>query len=419
MSYKPRILADKLRRMLERFAVVVVSGARQVGKSTLLQHELPDWDAVVFDPAVDVGNARQDPDLFLDNHPAPLILDEIQYAPELVPAIKRRVDRTSSERKGTRRRSGQYVLTGSQQWSVLQSASESLAGRAMFLDLEAFCLAEMAESGIEEHWLKRYLESPEAFVASKPERLTTTRTVYEQLWRGFLPEADALEQEWIPEFYRAYLRTCIERDVRMISDVADWQQFGRFVQLCGALTSQEINHAQMGRELGITPQTANRWLAMLRATFQWLEVPAYHGNTIKRISSKPKGYLSDTGLACSLQAISTPQALSGHPLVGALFESAVVSEIRKLSATLASPPNLYHWRSHGGAEIDLILERDATFYPIEVKLTSRPTKADTRGFQAFRATYPKLKAAPGLVISPVKKAERLGDADYCLPWDCR
>jgi predicted AAA+ superfamily ATPase len=443
MSYKKRILADKLRRMLGRFAVVVVSGARQVGKSTLLGHELPGWESVVFDPAVDVGNARRDPDLFLDNHPSPLILDEIQYAPELVAAIKRRVDRaTASGRAGAEkgpraegpaaadkgngrdgrlvgRKAGMYILTGSQQWSVLKSASESLAGRAVFLDLEGFCLAEIAEAGVEEHWLKRYLDAPKEFVASPAKRLSAGRTVYEQLWRGFLPEADSLELDWVAEFYRAYLRTYIERDVRLLTDVGDWQQFGRFVQLAAALTAQEINHSQLGRELGVTPQTAHRWLATLRATFQWFEAPAYHGNTIKRISSKPKGYLADTGLACSLQTISTPQALSGHPLVGALFESAVAGEIRKLAGTLPTPPNVYHWRSHSGAEVDLLLERDGMFYPIEVKLASRPSRQDTRGIEAFRTTYPKLKTAPGLVISPVERMERLADVEYAMPWDCQ
>jgi hypothetical protein len=417
MAYKARLLADKLRRMLERFAVVVVSGARQVGKSTLLSQELPDWDAVVLDPAVDVGNARQDPDLFLDNHPVPLIVDEIQYAPELVAAIKRRVDKATRKGGGTARRAGLYVLTGSQQWSVLKSASESLAGRAVFLDLEGFSLAEIAGASIEEHWLKRYLEAPAEFVAAPPNRLPAGRTTYEQLWRGFLPEADTLEQDWIGEFYRAYLRTYIERDVRLLTDVSDWQQFGRFVQLTAALTAQEVNHSQLGRELGVSPQTAHRWLATLRATFQWFEVPAYHGNAIKRISARPKGYLADTGLACMLQTISAPQTLAGHPLAGALFEAAVVAEIRKLSATLATPPNFYHWRSHGGGEVDLLLERDGTFYPLEVKLSSRPTRQDTRGIKALRETYPKLKIAPGLVIAPVEGMGRLSETEYCLPWD--
>ncbi len=395
--------------MVGRFPVVVVSGARQVGKSTLLKHVLPEWDMVVFDPATDVGNARRDPDLFLDNHPTPVVLDEIQYAPELVAAIKRRVDRN--------RQAGMYVLTGSQQWSVLKSVSESLAGRAVFLDLEGFGLSEIAEGGCDEHWLKRYLDAPDAFVASPPERLPSPRPVYEQLWRGFLPEADSLEADWIGEFYRAYLRTYIERDVRLISDVSDWQQFGRFVQLVAALTAQEVNYSQLGREISVTPQTAQRWLATLRATFQWFEVPAYHGNTIKRISGKSKGYIADTGLACSLQMISTPQTLSGHPMTGALFESAVIAEVRKLSATLATPPNLYHWRSHGGGEVDLLLERDGRIYPIEVKLNSHPSRKDARGITALRDTYPKQNIAPGLVIAPTGQFIRLSKTEYALPWD--
>ena len=411
MNYKTRIVTKKLRHMVERFSVVVVSGARRVGKSTLLEHVFGDWPAVVFDPAMDVGNARQDPDLFLDNHPAPLILDEIQYAPELVAAIKRRVDRT--------RRPGQYVLTGSQQWSVLKSASESLAGRAVFLDLEGFCLAEIAQATTDRHWLKRYLDAPDDFVADPPQRLPSDKTVYEQLWRGFMPESDSLEQDWLGEFHRAYMRTYIERDVRLISDVSDWQQFGRFVQLVAALTAQEINYARLGRELGVTLQTAQRWLAMLKATFQWFEAAAYHGNTIKRISSRPKGYFADTGLACSLQMISKPQTLGGHPMVGALFETAVIGEIRKLAATLSTPPSLYHWRSHGAGEIDLLLERDATFYPIEVKLGSNPSKGDLRGIKAFRNTYRRLNIAPGLVICPTERCMLLGDNEYALPWDVR
>jgi predicted AAA+ superfamily ATPase len=416
MSYKKRIIADKLQRMLSSFPVVVISGARQVGKSTLLRHELPHWQNIVLDPAVDVGNARQDPDLFLDNHPAPLILDEIQYAPELVAAIKRRVDRAGPD-GGPARRAGQYLLTGSQQWSVLKTASESLAGRAVFLDMEGFSLAEVAQSLVPEHWLKRYLDDPAQFVASACPRLPAGRNVYEQLWRGFLPEADSQSLDLIPEFHRAYLRTYIERDVRLLADVRDWQQFGRFVQLAGALTAQEINHSQLGRELGLNYTTTQRWLATLRATFQWFEAPAYHRNTIKRLSSKPKGYLTDTGLACSLQMISTPQTLAGHPLVGALFESAVVAEIRKLASTLATGPTLYHWRSYAGAEVDLVLERDGMLYPIEIKLASQPTRGDTRGLTAFRDTYPQLKLAPGLVLAPTERKLQLSDHDYALPWD--
>lgn len=414
MKYRHRIVTDRLRQMVARFPVVVVSGARQVGKSTLLQHAFPQWDIVVFDPAIDVGNARQDPDLFLDNHPAPVILDEIQFAPELVAAIKRRVDRTGQ--------AGQFILTGSQQWSVLKTASESLAGRAVFLDLEGFCLSEVAEETTDDNWLARYLAAPGEFVKAATtglERVTVPGTIYEFLWRGSLPEASTLELEWVGEFYRAYLRTYIERDVRLLGDVADWQQFGRFTRLAAALTAQEVNHSQFGRDIGVTPQTAQRWLAMLLGTFQWVEIAAFCGNTVKRISRKPKGYLTDTGLACNLQMISSPETLGGHPLAGALFETAMVGEIRKLSSILSTAPVLHHWRSHGGAEVDLLLERDGRLYPLEIKLSSKPSRRDTRGIRAFRETYPDLPVAPGLVLCPVEHAFYLNEMDIALPWNTR
>ena len=408
MKFKSRMLAGKLHRLVTQFPVVVVSGARQVGKSTLLEHELP-WERVVFDPAIDIEGARADPDLFLQNRPSPIVLDEIQYAPELVAAVKRRLDRVGTP--------GQFVLTGSQQWAVLKTAGESLAGRAAFLDLEGFSLAESAEQVREDHWLARYLDDPDRFVGGEVERLELRRTLYEQIWAGSLPFADTLDPVSIGDFYRSYLRTYLERDVRLLADVGDWQQFGRFVQLAAALSAQETNDSQVGREIGLTPQTARRWRATLLATFQWYEAPGYHGNAIKRISGRSKGYFADTGLACSLHRISSPEALGGHPLVGALFETAVVAEIRKLAATLATPPVLHHWRSHGGGEVDLLMERDGRFYPIEIKLTTNPTRRDTRGITAFRETYPRLQVAPGLVISPVDTLRTINGRDAAMPWD--
>ena len=411
--YKHRLLAVKLKRLADYFPVVVLSGARQVGKSTLLRHLFPDLEAVVFDPAKDVGNARQDPDLFLDNHPAPIILDEIQYAPELVSAIKRRVD--------LNRKPGSYILTGSQQWSVMKSISESLAGRAVFATLEGFSLGEISGESGGVTWLGRWLANPDEMMAHPPRCRNPGRTLNEQLWRGWLPEADSLPLDLLPDFHAAYLRTYLERDVRMLAGVEDWQVFGRFVQLAAALTACEVNYSQLGRDIGVTPQTARRWLAMLRATFQWHEVPAYSGNAVKRISGKAKGYLADSGMACHLLQLSAPTALSGHPQTGALFESAVVAEIRKLCALESTAPALYHWRSHGGAEVDLILERDGRLYPVEIKLTTNPSRKDTAGLTAFRKTYPHLNLAPGLVITPGQSGQqpslqKISEQDCALSW---
>ncbi|MDA3874798.1 MAG: DUF4143 domain-containing protein [Kiritimatiellae bacterium] len=369
----------------------------------------PKAEHIVFDSVVDVGNAKEDPELFLRNRGTPLILDEIQYVPELVPSIKRQVDQHKEK--------GLYILTGSQQWSVMKTASESLAGRASFVDLEGFCLSEIFEQPTENHWLKRYLEDPASFVQTKQKRLDSKAGLFEQLWRGFLPDANSFELEWIPEYFQGYLRTYIERDVRLLGEVADWGQFSRFVRISSALSAQEVNHSQLGREIGITPQTAQRWLSMLRATYQWFEIPAFHGNTLKRISSKPKGYFGDTGMASHLQMISSPDVLSGHPLAGSFFETAVVSEIRKLSKTLPVPPALYHWRSHGGAEVDLLMERDGTWYPIEVKMHTRPGKKDAKGIHAFRESYPALTVSPGLVICPCEQIQPLSNHAHAVPWD--
>ena len=409
MNYKKRISTSKLSKLVEHFSVVVVSGARQVGKSTLLKHQFHDWDIVVFDPVMDIGNARSDPELFLKNHPTPLILDEIQYCPELVPCIKRLVDENKQP--------GLYILTGSQQWSVLKSISESLAGRAVFLDLEGFSLSETTGHATSSSWLENYLDDPFGFVKKNHARLSLSRTFYEYLWRGGLPEVDELPEEFCEDFLAAYIRTYVERDVRLMLQVDDWQQFGRFVQLAAALTAQEINFVHLGRDIGITPQTAKRWLGVLKATFQWFEVPAYHGNTIKKISLKPKGYFADSGLVCHLNRISSPKALGGHPITGSLFETAVASELRKLMSPLTRKAQIYHWRVHSGSEVDFLLERDGFIYPMEVKLKSRPKKKDGRGFQALHECYPQLKIAPGLVIAPVEKFEQLTELSYITPWD--
>jgi len=408
--YIERSITLRLLKLAEVFPVVVITGARQVGKSTLLQHL---WgsraEIVVFDPILDIENARQDPELFLNNHKLPLVLDEIQYAPELVASIKRRVDQD--------RRPGQFILTGSQQWGVLKSMAESLAGRAVFLDLEGFRLAEIAESSPTESWLARWLENPDAFLAAGPERLPLGKTLYEQLWRGWLPEAQVIPLETVPDFHAAYQRTYIERDARLLGEVSDWHLFGRFMRLVAALSAQLINFNQLGRELGLTPQTARRWLDVLIATYQWFELPAYSGNTIKRISRKSKGFIADTGVACAAHAISSPRAVGGHPLWGALFETAVVGEIRKQCALMSPSPRLYHWSSHGGAEVDVILEWDGRFYPVEIKAAANPARRDTTGITAFRGTYPDLEVKRGLVLAPVDRIYPLSERDSAVPWD--
>ncbi len=408
--YRVRHLSDRLLKLVAAFPVVVVSGARQVGKTTLVRHILKDWQYVVFDPARDVAGARQDPDLFLRTHATPLVLDEIQFAPELVAAIKRQVD----ARAGA---NGQYVLTGSQQWQVLRHVAESLAGRAVFLDLEGFSLAEQAGRADPTPWLASWLADPDAFAARPHRRLDLDRTVYEMLWRGALPRATLLETELLPDFWDAYQRTYIERDARLLADLADWQQFGMFLRLLCALTAQEINHSQLGREIGVTPQTAKRWLRILQGTFQWYEVPAFGTNLVKRVSSKPKGYVADTGLACHALQLSSAATLAGHPAYGALFETRVVAELRHQAALLPGGAGFHHWRTAGGAEVDVVLERDGRYHPVEIKGTTTLGRRDCSAVHAFLDSYPRQSASKGLIIAPVEEVQWLSDRVCAVPWD--
>lgn len=408
MEYRNRFISNKLMRYLQYFPVIVLTGARQVGKSTLLEQLLGESHRIiVFDPVIDVANARSDPELFFKNNPGPLILDEIQYAPELVPVIKRLVDKD--------RIPGKYVLTGSQQWGVLDTISESLAGRAILLNLMGFNIPEIADSDISPRWLEKYLKgsSKEAQV-----HYSLPYTLPEQLYRGQLPEAQDLPLDIVSGFLNSCIRTYIERDVRMMAEVSDLQLFGKFFRLCGALSAQEVNYTHLGRDIGMTPQTAKRWLAILRATFQWIEIPAYSGNTVKRVSGKPKGYLSDTGLHCNALYLSGPEAIPSHPQWGSIVETFIVLDILKTLSHLGTEAGVYHWRSHGGAELDLILEQDGIFFPIEIKSTTRPSKRDALGIKAFRETYPKLRIGEGVVIHLGEENFRLAKGVLAISYTC-
>lgn len=410
MDYRYRELSNRLQRVFAHFPCVILVGARQVGKSTLLTHLFPNAAHILLDPVLDVQNIRKDPDLFLKNTSFPVIFDEIQYAPELVPALKRHIDNNKSP--------GHFLLTGSQQWGVLDRITESLAGRAIILKLEGFSLSEVADTKIEKPWLERWLEDPDSFITNPIKRLPLPHSLYETIWRGTLPEATFLSLDLLPDYHASYQRTYIERDIRLLTEVSDLALFGRFVRLSAALTAQEVNYSQLGRDIGITPQTAKRWLNTLIHTFEWFELPAFSNNLIKRVSEKPKGYFADTGQVCYSQMISSPAAIHSHPLWGALFENAVINELVKQATLITTPPRFYHWRLHSGAEIDLILERDGKLYPIEIKSTSHPSSTDAKHFRPFRENHPNLNIQRGLILAPSESAYPVTNLDWVLPWDC-
>ena len=257
--YIPREITEKLLKLKKNFPSIVVVGARQVGKSTLLKHLFPDYSYVLFDPYEDVENARKDPELFLDNHTLPLILDEVQYAPEVVSAIKRRIDKD--------KKNGQYIFTGSQNWGVMKNMVESLTGRTAILQLDSFSLSEISQS-FERGWLEEFLEDPKNLQKRQLQFMKLPKKTYEQLWRGFLPDAQTLPLDVMPAFHDTYQKTFIEKDIRMLADIPNLHQFSRFVKLITGFTGKEMNYEELGRDIGIANQTARRWITLLKEIFQ-------------------------------------------------------------------------------------------------------------------------------------------------------
>ncbi len=403
--YKRRLLEEKIIELFQYYPVLAVLGARQVGKSTLVENLFGNKvESIVFDPVVDVENARQDPEFFLQNHPPPVFLDEIQYAPELLGPIKRQVDRLKQK--------GLYILSGSQHLAVMRDIAESMAGRVAVVPLYPMTRREVA--GLESSaFLKNWIQGEMALDAVSA---SSTELLYPRIWRGGYPGVMDLPAHMISVYWQSYLQTYIERDVRTVANIGSLQTFGQFIRLLAALSAQEINHAHLGRELGVDRKTAQTWLETVQSTFLWFSLPAFSRNPVKRIAGRAKGYFADTGFICQLQKISAPEAIGGHPLQGALFETWVVMEIIKTIQAWPMPPNIYHFRSYGGAEVDLLLEMDGTLYPIEIKAKSNPTRNDGRGIAAFRECFPKEKIGPGLIICAVERPIKLAEQLVAVPW---
>jgi len=406
MKYKKRLIEEKIIELFQYYQVIAILGARQVGKSTLIENLYKNRiRTIVFDPVVDVGNARSDPDFFLQNVTTPAFLDEIQYAPELLNSIKRRVD--------LEKKNGQYILSGSQNLSVLKNISESLAGRVAIVNLLPMARSEMFElkqKSFIHSWLS--LEKPDDnWIASlKP------IPVFSHIFRGGYPKLMEFPDHLVSGYWESYLQTYIERDVRRVANIGSLQTFGNFIGLLAAKSASEINHNELGRELGIDRKTALSWVEIAQATFQWFSIPSFSRNPIKKIAGKPKGYFSDTGFMCYLQRISMPEVIGNHPMKGQLFETYVALELLKSIQSMSIKPNLYHFRTYSGAEVDLIMELNGLLFPIEIKAKSNPSRKDIKGFASFKKCFPHEKCHTNLLICSIETPQMISEDVFAIPW---
>lgn len=337
-----RTLQPELERLAEQYPVVTLTGPRQSGKTTLARLSFPDHPYVSLESPAERDFARDDPQGFLARFQRGGILDEIQRAPDLLSYVQVMVDADP--------RPGRFLLTGSQNLALLESVSQSLAGRTVLLELLPLDLEEV----------RRFPAPP-------------TR-IDDLLWTGGYPrifEQGLRADEWLS----AYTGTYLERDVRTLVNVGDLSTFRTFLRLCAGRTGQLLNLSALAADCGISQPTARRWLSVLEASYVVFVLEPFHANFGKRLLKTPKLYFLDVGLACSLLGIERASQLSSHPLRGALFETWVVTEVAKQHRHRARRPHMYFYQERGRLEVDLLLERGAELVAIEIKAGATPSSA--------------------------------------------
>lgn len=371
--YVRRAIEATLLEVSRQFPVVVLTGPRQVGKTTVLENTFPDAAYVTLDAALNAEEAESRPSEFLDRFPTPLIIDEIQYAPSLLRHIKARVDEDRSRR---RRSAGRYLITGSQSFPLMQSVTESLAGRAAILVMHGLSFAEWRSA-----------------IAEAPAMEYLFRGGYPALWNT--PEDPIQRDRWYP----SYVSTYIERDVRNLLRVGRLRDFERFLRACALRTGQLLNMADLARDVGIAPSTAGEWISVLEASQQIFLLEPYHESRGKRLVKRPKLYFQDTGLALFLAGYASAAALRASPAVGAFWENHVIGQWRRWQHWEAPAANLWFWQNQQQLEVDLVVEYEGRLHPIECKYKELPDDHDARGLRAFAKFYPPERLAPGQLAS--------------------
>ena len=370
-EYLERSLEPVLRKAAAEFPAVVLTGPRQAGKTTLLKHlfgreyayaslELPDVRAI----------ALEDPRSFLDRFAPPVIFDEVQFTPGLLPYIKERIDEKRDE-------AGQFILTGSQNLLLVEKVTESLAGRAAILRLLPMSRREaFGRANAPLPW--------EAEEGSGIQRTIPFGDLWREFLRGGYPELVANPKRDIRLWHAGYTQTYLERDVRSLRQVGDLTQFQGFLRALAARSGQLLNLSSLSRELGVAVNTAKAWMSVLEATHQIIIVRPYFANIGKRLVKAPKVYFTDTGTLCHLTGLGDPDHAAAGPMAGSLMETAVLAEIVKTLTHRGLSPQVYFWRTASGVEVDVLVEAGTKLIPVEVKKSATPRPAMAASLRALQ-----------------------------------
>ncbi len=375
VMYVTRTMEIFVRSASRQFPVLLMTGARQVGKTTLLNH-LRDEERqyVTLDDPLLRNLAREDPALFMQRYTPPVIIDEIQYAPQLLPYIKMAVDRE--------RAAGGFWLTGSQAFHLMQGVSESLAGRVAVIELLGLSQREQLGQGSQ---AAPFLPLPEEISRRAiPGKTLDLNRLYQNIWRGSFPAA-ALhpDVDW-QLFYSSYVQTYLMRDVHDLTQVGNEMKFVRFLRATAARTGQLLNLTDLARDADIAVNTAKSWLGILQASAVVYLLMPYHSNLTKRLIKAPKLYFLDTGLAAYLTGWTSPQTLEAGAMSGAFLETWILGELLKGYRHNGREATLFFYRDKDQVEIDFLLVQDGTIYPLECKKSASPKLVDARHFQALQ-----------------------------------
>lgn len=384
MAYIQRGLENKLMALSKEYACILLTGPRQVGKTTVLRTLMTDSRKyVTLDDLEERGLAKRDPAMFLQMHPAPLMIDEVQYAPELFTYIKIEIDKGAAP--------GSYWLTGSQAFSVMELAQESLAGRTAVLHMTSLSQHEIFGSGDCPPFT---LELTTLKVRETTHQPAGIKEIYERIWNGSMPGLISGKFTDRDVFYSSYLQTYIDRDVKEQVQLSDPLLFRDFVRATACRAGQMLNLHDIAGDVGVSDDTAKRWLQVLEKSDIIFLLRPYSNNLLKRTVKTPKLYFFDTGLVAYLTRYSSPEILANGAINGAILENFVVAELLKSYHNNGKECLLWHYRDRSSNEIDLVIESDGLLHPLEIKRSVNPGSELTGVFGLLdKASIPRGKGA--------------------------
>jgi uncharacterized protein len=379
-----RTVEERIKRSVRTRPVLVLTGARQTGKTSTLLHLFPDYEFVSLDLPTEAEQAEKEPRRFLERHPAPVIIDEVQYAPGVFRHLKTAVDARRSV-------NGRFLLTGSQKFTLMERVSESLAGRADIIELETLSLREIRK-------------------AQPATRLETA------IVRGGFPELNANPDIDPAGFYSSYLATYLERDVRSLANVGSLRDFERFLRACALRSANLLNKAELARNVGIAPSTAGLWLSTLEASGQIVLLEPWFSNKTTSLVKSPKIYIADSGLLCALLNIFSEEALLESPALGAIWETFVFAQLRDRERRAGRSRSLFFWRDRSH-EVDFVVEAGGKLELFEAKWAELPDNSDTTNLDFVRNSVGQSRIRSGSVVCRTPNAFPFSNGFQAIPVD--